>query len=114
MPGGGLSVSRVSHSSHEAFVSNVTRSLRALLPIVACALSVTAIAVPCRAGAQIVATPGASTMAPGPRLPLERIPSRVTLRGEHAAATRVAHRDTTFRMSTLAIVLAVILLVILI
>lgn len=95
-------------------MSNSIRSLRAFLPIVACALSVTAIAVPCRASAQIVASPGASPMAAGPRLPVERTARRVTLRGERAdAATRVAHRDTTFRISLLAVVVGVLLLVIL-
>jgi hypothetical protein len=68
---------------------------------------------PAAASAQIIATPSAGAM-PGPRLPLQHVPQHTRLPGERSELlSRAVSSGTTIHLSTLAIIVGVVILVIL-
>jgi hypothetical protein len=68
---------------------------------------------PALATAQIIATPAAGA-ASGPRLPIQRVPQHTQLPGERSELlSRAATSGTTIHLSTLAIIIGVVILVIL-
>ena len=68
---------------------------------------------PVAATAQIIATPGAGATS-GPRLPIQHVPQHTQLPGERSELlSRAASSGTTIHLSTLAIIVGVVILVIL-
>jgi len=67
---------------------------------------------PAAATAQIIATPSAGA-ASGPRLPIQHVPQRTVLPGERSEMRSRAATGTTIHLSTLAIIIGVVILVIL-
>lgn len=93
-------------------MSRPNRPLHNLLPVFA--FAVVAASLPSAATAQIVATPSAASASAGPRLPIQRAPERTALPGERSdlRANRAA-AGTNIHLSTLAIVVGVVILLIL-
>ena len=67
---------------------------------------------PAAATAQIIATPGAGAGS-GPRLPIQHVPQHTPLPGERSEMRSRAASGTTIHLSTLAIIIGVVILVIL-
>jgi hypothetical protein len=67
---------------------------------------------PATAAAQIIATPSAGA-ATGPRLPIQHVPQHTLLPGERSELRSRAASGTTIHLSTLAIIVGVVILVIL-
>lgn len=67
---------------------------------------------PATATAQIIATPGAGA-ATGPRLPIQHVPQHTLLPGERSELRSHAASGTTIHLSTLAIIVGVVILLIL-
>ena len=77
------------------------------------AFSVVAASLHATATAQIIATPRAAMASAGPRLPVQRAPERTVLPGERSESRSNRAHGTTIHLSTLALVVAVVILVIL-
>ena len=67
---------------------------------------------PAPASAQIIATPSAGA-ATGPRLPIQHVPQHTPLPGERSELRSRAASGTTIHLSTLAIIVGVVILVLL-
>jgi hypothetical protein len=92
-------------------MSRSPRTRRSLFTLFA--LAMIAASRPTVATAQIIATPRAATASAGPRLPTQRAPQRTVLPGERSELRSRAATGTTIHLSTLAIVVGVVILLIL-
>jgi hypothetical protein len=96
----------------EATMSRPSRPIRTILSVFA--VAIIAASRPSAVTAQILATPNAGTASVGPRLPAQYVPRRTTLPGERSdLRTTRAASGTTIHLSTLAIVVGIVVLLIL-